>query len=193
MAKFNLEVNLDWLVEGEDGMSLDDVVKEQIIIAVQNKIAGPILQQISKQAEGVVNQRIQELVVEAIHNKIKTYLETPRLVTDSFGNVVHENYTVERMMEDRIRGLVDMKCLDDSGKFRSGGHEARYTIFDWLVKKHTDGLGKMIEEKVTAAMKATEKHIETLVVDRIKTQVADKLTNLIVENSTALALKTTEK
>lgn len=59
MAKFNIEVELDWM--NEEGYSIDDELKERIVEGVENAL----LKKATNEAVKSVDNKIAEKILEA--------------------------------------------------------------------------------------------------------------------------------
>ena len=183
--KFNLEVEIEWF---DEDMSIDESVKQSIIHQIKTEVAAPIVKQIKESADQQINEMLSDMASDAIKKRIDKFLSKGRDITDRFGEVTDTNVTIEDLLKREIDSAFTEKTLDKSGK--RSGYNAKYSLFDFLVSKKTEAIPEMIENLVKAQTVETKEMIEKLVKDKVKTQVADKLTDLIVENSSALSLRT---
>ena len=60
MAKFNIEVELDW-VDGEDGYTIDEEIKEQVVSGIKDAL----LKKATTEAVEAVDDKIAEKILEA--------------------------------------------------------------------------------------------------------------------------------
>ena len=60
MAKFNIEVELDW-VDGEDGYTIDEEIKEQVVSGIKDAL----LRKATTEAVKAVDDKIAEKILEA--------------------------------------------------------------------------------------------------------------------------------
>lgn len=185
MAKFNISVELDWL---EGDCSLDQEIRREVINNIQDQLSKPILDKVNKNTDSMIKSKIELLVSGAIEDRIKAFMSTPRNITDKYGEVQRENVTIEDLLKEQLEDWVDKKVYDERGN--RGSYNKKYSKLEYFVIKHLSNLESLVDSKIAKVVKETERDIEALVTNKIKTEVADKLTNLIVENSTALALKT---
>lgn len=185
MAKINIEIDLDWLGEDE---SLDDAVKTQVMAAVEERVVRSVMQNVEKITTDKINERVTLEIASSLRSKIEALISMPRSITDSYGRVQRDNVTLDMMLTERMEQiLTNKKCLTDKGEFTSDSYNAKLTIVEWFGNKNLDAF---VSSRVTALAAQTKKEIEVLVENRIKGAVAENLTKLIMENSTALSLKT---
>lgn len=187
--KFAVEIDLDWI---EEDSSIDEEVKHQIITSIEAKVLGALKEQVLSKAKEKIDEQIVTLVNENIHTmvsaKVAELMSVNRTVTDQYGRVTKENFTIEQMLIDAVDGAINKKTLDGDGRVASDGYNSRaaYSHFDYYATKN---IPAMVDAKVKELGEKVKKDIEQLVTEKIKTQVADKLTALIVDNSTALSLR----
>lgn len=60
MAKFNIEVELDW-VDGEEGYTIDEEIKEQVVSGIKDAL----LRKATTEAVKAVDDKIAEKILEA--------------------------------------------------------------------------------------------------------------------------------
>lgn len=185
--KFAVEIDLDWI---EEDSSIDEEVKRQIIASIENKVLKSLQDSVLKSAQEKIEGQISTLLTENINAmvgaKVAELMTLNRTATDDYGRMVKENFTIESMLIDAVEGAINKKTLDDDGRIPSYHSHAKYSHFDYYTTKN---IPAMVDAKVKELGEKVKKDIEQLVTTKIKTQVADKLTALIVDNSTALSLR----
>lgn len=187
--KFSVEIDLDWI---EEDSSIDEEVKHQIITSIENKVLKKLEEKVLASAQERIESQMEKLVTDNIHamvsEKVAALMSLDRTATDEYGRVTKANFTIESMLIDAVESAVTRKALDRNGKPASGGYndKAEFSYFEYFATKD---IPTLIDAKVRALSETVKKDIEQLVTSKIKTQVADKLTALIVENSTALSLR----
>jgi len=179
--KFTLEVELDYI--DEEG-NLDDAIKQSVISSAKDIVLKKLTSHVDDVAIASIKERAIEIVNEKIHETINSILAENRVVTDDFGRE-KKQFNLEQMLIDMIDGAIKTKALSEYGE-KANGHNAKYSLFEWMSKSNIE---KAVSLKVEQMAKQTQAHIEQLVSDKIKTQVADKLTAMIMDNSSTLSLK----
>lgn len=184
--KINVEIDLDWVEEGE---SISDTIKGQIVQSIENRVTANVQQSIKESAQKLVEAQLDKLAIEAVstavNDKVAVLLALPRTQTDNYGRAIKENFTIEQLLIDAVDQAVLKKTLDENGR-NASDYSARFSRFEYFATKDIPAL---VDKRIKALAEETHKDIERLIKDKIKTEVADKLTNLIVENSTALSLR----
>ena len=92
MAKFNIEVELDWMDE-EEGLNIDDELKERVIAGVEEAL----LKKATSEAVKAVDNKIAEKILEAE--------ETIQATVDKFiANVCEEKIEKIMIPEKKVPG-----------------------------------------------------------------------------------------
>lgn len=189
--KFAVEIDLDWI---EEDSSIDEEVKHQIITSIESKVLASLKDAVLKSAQEKIDGQIQSLITANINDmvsgKVRELMFVDRTATDQYGRVTKENFTIESMLIEAVENAITKKTLNGNGNVADHYNRAEYSHFDYYVTKN---IPAMVDAKVKELGEKTKKDIEQLVTTKIKTQVADKLTALIVENSTALSLRSEAK
>jgi hypothetical protein len=181
MAKFNLELEIDWI---DEESNLDETVKQEIMRSIEERVVSKVRTTVLEKAEESIVKRVDDLVTEAIKEKIEQFLTTPRDITDRYGDVIKENVTVESLFKEKMESAFSKKTLDKDGN--TGGYSNTYSIVEFITQK---GMDALVDERVKELAKDAKILIEETVAQKIKTNIADGLTEMILENSTALKLK----
>lgn len=181
MAKLNLELEIDWI---DEDMNLDDVVRDKIMSKIEKSVVAKINEKVMKDSEERIYKQVDELITIAIKDRIENFLSTPRDITDQYGDVIRKNVTVEGLLKEKMESAMTQKTLNKNGE--TAGYGCEYSIFEFFAGKN---MNRMVSERVSALADDTKKEIEQMVATQIKANIADKLTNMIMENSPALSLK----
>lgn len=180
--KFTVDIDLDWI--GEDS-SIDDEVKNQIIGSIESKVLKTLEGKVMEAAQSRIESQVSVLIRDTVTAKVEQLMTVPRTATDSYGRVVKENFTIEQLLIEAVDAAVTKKTLDQNGRV-ANGYDQKYTQFEYFATKDIPSL---VDKKVKELGESVKKDIEQLITQKIKMQVADKLTAMIVENSTSLSLK----
>lgn len=183
--KFNVEIDLDFVEEGE---TLSDTIKNEIVSNIERRVTANIHQQIKESVSKRIEEQLEKMAIEAVstavNSKVSELMALPRTQTDNYGRVVKENFTIEQLLINAVESAVLEKTLDENG--RQSNYGARFSRFEYFATKDIPAL---VDKKVKEMSESVKKDIEDQVSNKIKGAVADKLTQLIVDNSTALSLK----
>jgi len=185
--KFNVEIDLDWI---EEDSTIDEEVKNQIMSSIEGKVLKKLEEKVLSSAQERIESQVKDLVDQnvnaMIREKLQDLMTLKRTVTDDYGRIKKEEFSIEQMLIDSVDGAINKKTLNDRGSYTSSTYEQKFSYFDYFTLREIPAL---VDKQIKALAEKTEKDIQQLVKDKIKTEVADKLTSLIVENSTALSLR----
>jgi hypothetical protein len=180
MAKLKYELELDWV---DEEYTLDESIKEQIEKKIEASIVNKMLKVIQDKTEAKITEQIESMVMTAISDRIESFLTTPRNITDSYGDVIKENVTVDSILKEKLETALTKKTLGEDGKFCSYG--AKFSLFEFIATKN---LNKMVIKSVENATKNTKKEIEEMVASALKGRIAENLTDMILKNSSVLGI-----
>ena len=181
MATFKMDLEIDWI---DEDSSIDETIKQEIIGNIESKVTRKIYEKVLESAESKIMDKVDSMVNDAVSDRIESFLSKPRDVTDKWGEVIKEGVTVESLLTEKLEQAMSKKTLNKDGK--PDNYHAKYSAFDFMAMKN---IGEIVDARIAVLVGETKVNIEQMVTDKIKTQVADKLTNMIMENSETLTLK----
>lgn len=183
--KFMAEIDIDFL---EEDQSMSDAILSELRRSIESQVLGGVRANVTEQVGKKLDQAIQQIISSEVASKVSEVLQTlltkPRTITDNYGRVQKENVTLEDMLIDRIHEVFTKKTVNSRGEKSNNGD---FSEIQWFMESRAPAL---ISEHVKTFSAEAEKRIKSLVEQKIKTEVADKLTNIIVNNSSSLSLKT---
>jgi len=164
MAKFNIEVELDW-VDGEDGYTIDEEIKEQVVSgikdallkkatteaveAVDDKIAEKILE-----AEGTIQATVDQFVANVCEEKIG------KIIIPEKKNTWSEEVTYKPLSEyvgERFELFLTEKRYDRDGCIASYSSDRKLSAADLLTGQYLEKeLGKKVETLIASAKREVE-------------------------------------
>ena len=74
MARFNIEVELDWIDNCEEGISVDDEIREQVIKSIKNEFLKKATEETVKKLDTAVAEKFLE-VANLIGDKVDNFIE----------------------------------------------------------------------------------------------------------------------
>lgn len=162
MAKFNIEVELDWLDEDE---SIDEEIKRQVIAGLQKSIT----RNVEKEIEEKMGERINEEVGKVVETFIK------RLAIEKLGSIQMPKKTgyyssevqyvsLTEFIGDKFENMMSEKSLSKNGGKPDRRNDATYSVIEYLTQGYiADELnGKIIDMIQTAKTQAEESLIKNL-------------------------------
>lgn len=180
MAKFNIEVELDW-VDGEDGYTIDEEIKEQVVSgikdallrktttevvkAVDNKIAEKILE-----AEGTIQATVDQFVVNVCVEKIG------KIIIPEKKNTWSEEVTYKPLSEyvgERFELFLTEKRYDRDGCIASYSSDRKLSAADLLTGQYLEKeLGKKVETLIASAKREVEESLINSFEQKLKENLA---------------------
>lgn len=178
MAKFNIEVELDWLNDEE--YSIDDEIKEQVIRGVKNEL-------LKKTTDDVVAK-----LDRAIAGKLEEATKTIEERVDDFVTVVTEkqiekikipvkesswsdkvNYIpISEFVGKRYEEYLTRKVYDSSYSLARYDSEKEYSISEKCICEY---LNKTLSAQVSEMVKKAQKDAEDTVIKTLEQNLKDQL------------------
>lgn len=180
MAKFNIEVELDW-VDGEDGYTIDEEIKEQVVSgikdtllkkatteaveAVDDKIAEKILE-----AEGTIQATVDQFVANVCEEKIG------KIIIPEKKNTWSEEVTYKPLSEyigERFELFLTEKRYDRDGCIASYSSDRKLSAADLLTGRYLEKeLGKKVETLIASAKREVEESLINSFEQKLKENLA---------------------
>lgn len=166
MAKINVTIDLDWI--GEDN-SLDEEIKNKIVSSVVNTLSEKVLDELS--------EKVQNQISESIGNRMNEYMdeffETPRNITDRWGEVIKEGVTVKSQLKEALENFIDQGV--DANGHPATGYGAK-TRLQWTAEKYYNDYCR---GNVEIAAKAATDRIKQLADEQISKKIGKKLADIV--------------
>lgn len=170
MAKFNIEVELDWIDEYEDG-GLDDLLKDEVIHEIQSRL--------TKKIEEEAIDKISESVDEKVEQAVDSFLESITAEKIEKIKIPHKEsrYSSEVKMVP-ISEYIGQRFEHMTTEKNFNGKGGKYDRFD----DRSDGPYSMIEylTKGYIAKELNEKVIS--MIQQAKSQAEETLISNLEEN-----------
>ncbi len=144
--KLNLELELDWI---DDDMNLDDVVKQQIITGVMNRINEKVLAKIQSKVDVMIDKTIVSRINKSTDKMFRDFLKRPVQITDNYGSTVKEYRNVTEVIKERFDKFMVQK-VDDKGRATDSNYGKTYPRLVFIVDKQ---LKEFAEKFTTEAVK----------------------------------------
>ena len=185
--KLITEIEIDFL---EDGESLSDAIKLELTRNIEKQclanVRKNVVEQVNQKIDEAIQGIIQNSISETMHSVLQDILTKPRSITDKYGRVIQESVTLEDMLINKMNEVFSQKTINRNGQSASIGH-GEFSEIQWFMESRATAL---VSSHVKKFSEDAEVKIKQLVEQKIKTEIADKLTNIIVNNSSTLSLKT---
>lgn len=172
MAKFKIDVEIDWI--GEDG-TLDDQIKENIKDSIIYKIEKTVMKDIRDTAVNIAEQRIGLW----INNFIQTMVSERRIPykANNYGSEV-EMVSMEEMLGKQFEKALNEQ-VDKNGKPTNSSYDRYGTRLAWVTGETAR---KYADERVKEFVKDIKRDIESYTSTKVKEEMMKQLTATLVQN-----------
>lgn len=171
MAKFKVEIELDWLNEEDGEINIDDILKDEIVSTVSAQLTMKAFKSAEEKIEEIIQQKVNEtqaIVNERFNVLLDDFLNQKRTITDRYGDVKETNISVIDMLKTACDNFINEK-VDEDGKsisesyYKEGKSRIQYIIdkninstmrseIEGAVRDVKNGLTKQVKEEVTKQM-----------------------------------------
>ena len=160
MAKFNIEVELDWM--DEEAYSIDDELRERIVKGVEDAL----LKKATDEAVKAVDNKIAEKILEAE--------ETIQATVDQFiANVCEEKIGKIVIPQKKSSWSEEVRRYDHDGKVARYDSERKLTAANLLTGQYLEKeLGAKVERLIANAKKEVEESLISSLEQKLKENLA---------------------
>lgn len=162
MAKFNIEVELDWLDEDE---SIDEEIKRQVIEGLQNSVSRNVEKEInSKMAERIEEEveKVSQSFIERLSHERLAAIKIP--TKKGYYSSEVEYVSLSEFIGEKFDDMMSNKTLTKNGGKPRYRDDAAYSVIEYLTKGHiaAELNGKIIDMIQTAKTQAEESLVKNL-------------------------------
>ena len=167
MAKFNIEVELDW-VDEESGYTIDEEIKEQVVSGVKDallrKATDEAVQRADKaiadkilEAEGTIQDTVDKFVETVSQEKIANIMMPTR--TDSWSSDV-KYIPLSEYVGKRFEAFSKEKRYDKHGNTTTYSSERKLSMAELLTWQYLEKeLGTKVENMIATAKREVEESL----------------------------------
>lgn len=179
MAKFNIEVELDWM--DEEDHSIDDELKERIVEGVENAL----LEKATNEAVKAVDNKIAEKILEAegtIQETVDKFIEN--VCEEKIGKIMipkkksswSDEVTYKPLSEyvgERFEMFLTEKRYDMDGYIASYSSDRKLSAADLITRQYLEKeLGKKVETLIANAKREVEESLINSLEQKLKENLA---------------------
>ena len=176
MARFNITVDLDWIDEQDN---IDETIKDELVSRVVNKVQEKLIRQTETECSNKINvqmAQIEKTVAEKLNTIMEDFFNTPRDVTDKYGEVIKKGITVKETLKQACDNFLN-QGLDKNGCPVKNSWDTYYkTRVDYIVAQTIDSGMKYAIEK---AVKEIKDNLHKKISSEVKNQIGEKLADII--------------
>lgn len=185
MAKFNIEVELDW-VDEESGYTIDEEIKEQVVRGVKDallrKATDEAVQRVDKaiadkilEAEETIQDTVDKFVKTVSEEKIANIMIPTK--NDSWSSEV--TYTpMSEYVGQRFERFMTEKRYDNNGHLTNYSSDRKLSAADLVVNGY---LGKELGGKVEKMIANAKREVEESLVKSLEQKLKENLAKDTIE------------
>lgn len=179
MAKFNIEVELDWM--DEEAYSIDDELRERIVKGVENALLAKATDEAVKAVEDKIAEKIQE-AEETIQTAVDKFVTNiceekmekiviPKKKNDWSSEVTYES--ISEYIGERFQLFLTDKQYDKDGRIMRYSGDGKYSAADLLTSRYLEKeLGKKVETLIANAKREVEESLIKSLEQKLKENLA---------------------
>jgi hypothetical protein len=181
MAKFYVEVELNWIDNAEEGVNIDEEIKYQVINEIKSNLLKKATEEVVKKFDGEIAEKIKD-AGELIKSKVDIFVENIceekisnmkiPYKKNSWGSEI-EYKTMSEFVGDRYEEFLNKKVLDKNGNTPNYESDRNTSLNEYFVNKYLQKelLGK-ISEMIKRAKKESEEMVVKTIEENLKNQLA---------------------
>lgn len=178
MAKFNIEVELDWLNDEE--YTIDEEIKDQVIRGVKNELLGKSVDDVVNKLDVEIAKKLEE-AVKVIEEKVDDFVATVTesqiekikipVKESSWSNEV--NFVpISEFVGQRYEEYLTRKIYDSDFSIARRSSDKEYSISEKCIYEYLD---KTLCTQVSEMVKKAQKDAEDTVIKTLEQNLKDQL------------------
>ena len=180
MAKFNIEVELDW-VDEENGYTIDEEIKEQVVSGVKDALLRKATDEAVQRVDKVISDKIleaEETIQETVDRFVKTVSEEKiaeimiPVKEDSWSSKV-TYIPLSEYVGKRFEQFSVEKKYDMNGKVTHYSSDKLLSMAELLTSKYLEKeLGTKVENMIATAKREVEESLVKSLEQKLKENLA---------------------
>lgn len=180
MAKFNIEVELDW-VDEENGYTIDEEIKEQVVSGVKDALLRKATDEAVQRVDKVIADKIleaEETIQETVDRFVKTVSEEKiaeimiPVKEDSWSSKV-TYIPLPEYVGKRFGLFLTEKRYDRDGRITSYSSERSVSAADLITRQYLEKeLGTKVENMIATAKREVEESLVKSLEQKLKENLA---------------------
>lgn len=177
MAKFNIEVDFDWM---DEECNLDKEIQDVLINGVVDKVKDKLLVQVEAECNNKIAEQmnnIEKTVSDKLNGIMESFFNEPKDVTDRYGDVIKRGVTVRDTLKEACDNFLNQPMDSNGNPVSKSSYNVKYnTRVDYIVAKN---INYDMDNAIKRAVDTITKSIKDKVQDEVKKQMGDKLANIL--------------
>ena len=179
MAKFNIEVELDWM--DEEAYSIDDELRMRIVKGVENALLAKATDEAVKAVDDKIAEKIQEAeeTIQVAVDKFVTNIceeKMEKIIIPEKKNDWSSEVTYKSISEyigERYQLFITNKQYDKDGRIMRYSGDGKYSAADLLTSRYLEKeLGKKVETLIANAKREVEESLIKSLEQKLKENLA---------------------
>ena len=178
MAKFNIELELDWLNDEE--YTIDEKIKDQVVCGVKNELLGKSVDdvvnkldvEIAKKLEEavkIIEERVDDFVTTVTESQIEK-IKIPVKKSSWSGEV--DFVPISEFVGQRYEEYLTRKIYDSDYSVARYDSDKKYSISEKCIREY---LNKTLSAQVSEMVKKAQKDAEDTVIKTLEQNLKDQL------------------
>lgn len=171
MAKFKIEVDLDWL---DEGMSIDEAIKDEVINSIKTKITSDATKEITGKLSEVIQQKTTEIVDNFLGETLAKSVENMKIpYKKSSWDSNIEYMSLSEFVGKRYEEFLNKKVFNVDGCTPRYDSDKKLSINEYLINKYLEKeLASKVSKLIQSARKNAEESIIKTLEENLKTQLS---------------------
>jgi len=176
MAKFSIEVELDWL---EEGGGIDDTIKQEVISSLKSKITADATKEITKELSSTIQETTGKVIDEFLNDTLRGKIENMKIPHkgNSWDSKV-EMIPMSKFVGMQYESFLNKKVFDENGCEPRYSNDAKLSINEYFIKKY---LEKELASKVSKMIQTARKDAEETIVKTLEATLKNQLSIDIIQ------------
>lgn len=180
MAKFTVEVELDWIDNEEEGISIDEEIREEVIRGVKDQLLNRATTEAVKAVDNVIAEKISQAqktidkkvddFVEMICEKEISKMQIP-YKTSSWSDEV-KYMSMSEFIGKRYEEFLNRKVFDRNGDIPRYDSDKNTSLNEYFVNKY---LQKELAGKVSSMIRTAKEEAEQMVIKTLEQNLQEQL------------------
>lgn len=178
MAKFNIEVEMDWL---DEETSIDEEIKEEVIRGAKDYLLNKTTDEIIKKLDEALADKVKEFS-DVIDNKVDEFLNT--ISTDNISKIKIpvkeydwgtevEMKPITKFIEEKFNYYVSQKRYDSEFKETRYDSDRKYSMLELDITRY---LNSVLSKKVSDMVKSAQANVEKEIIGSLEQNLKENLT-----------------
>lgn len=178
MAKFNIEVELDWL--NDEAYSIDDEIRQQVVKGVKDELLKKATDEVVEkldseiakkleEATEIISQRVEDFVAVVTEKQIEK-IKIPKK-TSNWSNKV-EFIPISEFVGQQYEAYLTKKIYDKDFSVARYDSEKQFSMSEKCIRQY---LNNTLSHQVSEMVKTAQKEAEDMVLKTLEQNLKDQL------------------